>query len=157
MGSQLGLLSRSKDYTKVILYHLTFSLYALWGFKVCYIRLKWRGTSKEWLFVKMDQGFLTCFLLMIVCFFVEQKRRNVRRFWIFWLLMREGRVRKLIETKPIFFFSTNTSSDIQSRIQSILGVPAIRQYEKYLGLPALVGGAKKQSFIYIKERVWKKL
>ena len=102
MGSQLGLLSRSKDYTKVILYHLTFSLYALWGFKVCYIRLKWRGTSKEWLFVKMDQGFLTCFLLMIVCFFVEQKRRNVRRFWIFWLLMREGRVRKLIETKPIF-------------------------------------------------------
>ena len=103
MDSQLGLLSRSKDYTKVILYHLTFSLYALWGFKVCYIRLKWRGTSKEWLFVKMDQGFLTCFLLMIVCFFVEQKRRNVRRFWIFWLLMREGRVRKLIETKPIFF------------------------------------------------------
>ena len=43
------------------------------------------------------------------------------------------------------------------RIQAILGVPAIRQYEQYLGLPALVGRAKKQSFIYIKERVWKKL
>ena len=37
------------------------------------------------------------------------------------------------------------------------GVSAIRQYEKYLGLPALVGRAKKQSFIYIKERVWEKL
>ena len=30
-------------------------------------------------------------------------------------------------------------------------------YEKYLGLPALVGRARKQSFIYIKERIWKKL
>ena len=34
---------------------------------------------------------------------------------------------------------------------------AIHQYEKYLGLPAFVGRAKKQSFIYLKERVWKKL
>ena len=33
----------------------------------------------------------------------------------------------------------------------------IRQYEKYLGLPTLVGRAKKRSFIYLKERVWKKL
>ena len=71
--------------------------------------------------------------------------------------MREVQVRKLIETKLIFFFSTNTSSDIQSRIQSILGVSTIRQYEKYLGLPALVGRVKKQSFIYIMKRVWKKL
>ena len=39
----------------------------------------------------------------------------------------------------------------------LLGVPAIQQYEKYLGLPALVGRAKKQSFVYIKERVWRKL
>ena len=46
---------------------------------------------------------------------------------------------------------------MQTRIQNILGVPAIRQYEKYLGLPALVGRAKKQSFTYIKERVWRKL
>ena len=38
-----------------------------------------------------------------------------------------------------------------------MGVPAIRQYEKYLGLPALVGREKKRSFIYLKERVWKKL
>ena len=36
-------------------------------------------------------------------------------------------------------------------------MPVIRQYEKYIGLPAPVGRAKKQSFIYLKERVWKKL
>ena len=68
-----------------------------------------------------------------------------------------GSGQKTNRDKTNIFFSTNTSSDIQSRIQSILGVPAIQQYEKYLGLPVLVGRAKKQSFIYIKERVWKKL
>ena len=31
------------------------------------------------------------------------------------------------------------------------------QYEKYLGLPSLVGKGKKASFRYIKERVWRKL
>lgn len=46
---------------------------------------------------------------------------------------------------------------MQSNIQQFLGVPAIWQYEKYLGFPALVGRAKKQSFIYLKERVWRKL
>lgn len=39
----------------------------------------------------------------------------------------------------------------------LLGVPSIRQYEKYLGLPAFVAKAKKQSFVYIKEQIWKKL
>ena len=36
-------------------------------------------------------------------------------------------------------------------------VPVILQYEKYLGLPSLVGKNKKASFNYIKERVWKKI
>ena len=46
---------------------------------------------------------------------------------------------------------------MQTRIQNILGVPAIHQYEKYLGLPALVGRVKKHRFACIKERVWRKL
>ena len=32
------------------------------------------------------------------------------------------------------------------------GVSKIKQYEKYLGLPSLVGKGKKASFNYIKER-----
>ena len=71
--------------------------------------------------------------------------------------MKEDRGKKLIEIKLIFFFSSNTPPGIQIAIKQLLGVPAIHQYEKYLGLPALVGRAKKQSFIYLKERVWKKL
>ena len=33
----------------------------------------------------------------------------------------------------------------------------IKHYDKYLGLPSLVGRDKKASFDYIKERVWRKL
>ena len=65
--------------------------------------------------------------------------------------------KKVNRDKTNVFFSSNTSHEVQVRIQQILGVPSIRQFEKYLGLLALVGRAKKQSFIYIKEMVWKKL
>jgi hypothetical protein len=39
----------------------------------------------------------------------------------------------------------------------MLEVPAIKQYERYLGLPSFVGRAKYSSFAQIKERVWSKL
>lgn len=44
--------------------------------------------------------------------------------------------------------SSNTQKDVQVRIQHFLGVPAIRQYEKYLGLLALAAELRsKVSFI----------
>ena len=57
------------------------------------------------------------------------------------------------------FFSNSVLEEVKHGIKVILGVPEIRQYEKYLGLPSLVGKGKKQkkSFNYIKEKVWKKL
>ena len=42
-------------------------------------------------------------------------------------------------------------------IKLALGVPEIMQYERYLGLPSFVGKGKKESFNYIKKRVWQKL
>ena len=39
----------------------------------------------------------------------------------------------------------------------MLGVLEIKEYEKYLGLPAVVGRKKKESLVYIKERIWGKL
>ena len=46
---------------------------------------------------------------------------------------------------------------MQDAIISLLGVPEIKQYEKYLGLPSFVGQSKKASLLYIKERVWSKI
>ena len=59
--------------------------------------------------------------------------------------------------KPVFFFSLNTRHGTRTTIAAFLDVPAVQQYEKYLGLPALVGRNKKNSFSLIKERIWKKL
>ena len=64
-----------------------------------------------------------------------------------------GSRQKINKEKTNLFFSTNTSPEVQESIQQLLGVPSIRNFEKYLGLPALVGKGKKQSFSYIKEHV----
>ena len=72
-------------------------------------------------------------------------------------IYERGSGQKINQEKTNIFFSSNTQAHVKDWIQALLGVPAIRQYEKYLGLPTLIGRAKKQSFVYIKERVWKKL
>lgn len=61
------------------------------------------------------------------------------------------------KNKTTLFISKSTSEELRDHIKVALGVPEIRQYEKYLRLPSLVGWNKKASFNYIKERIWKKI
>ena len=55
------------------------------------------------------------------------------------------------------FFSKSVPEEEKHGIKVAIGVPEILHYEKYLGLPSLVGKGKKESFNYIKEKVWRKL
>ena len=64
---------------------------------------------------------------------------------------------KINRGKTSIFFSKSTIETMRTKIKDTLGVPKIRHYEKYLGLPSLVGRHKKVSFDYIKERMWRKL
>jgi len=59
--------------------------------------------------------------------------------------------------KTSIFFSKSTTEAMRIEIKEVLGVPEILHYDKYLGLPLLVGRHKKASFDYIKDRVWRKL
>ena len=61
------------------------------------------------------------------------------------------------QEKTTLFFSKAMSEEKKGEILSFLGVPEIKEYEKYLGLPAVVGKNKKASLNYIKERVWAKI
>ena len=61
------------------------------------------------------------------------------------------------KSKTSIFFSKSTPKARRQFIKEAFGVPEIRNYEKYLGLPSLIGKRKKATFEYIKERVWKKL
>ena len=56
--------------------------------------------------------------------------------------------------KTTLFFSKNTDAATQEALKVALNVPAIRHYEKYLGLPSFVGRNKKACFTQIKERIW---
>jgi hypothetical protein len=53
--------------------------------------------------------------------------------------------------------SAKYSQAMQEDLKDILGVPSIQQYEKYLGLPSLIGKEKITCFSQIKERVWSKV
>lgn len=55
------------------------------------------------------------------------------------------------------FFSKSTSEKRRHFIKNTLGVVEIQEYEKYWGLPSLVGRNKKASFNFIKELVQRKL
>lgn len=58
--------------------------------------------------------------------------------------------------KTTFFFSGSVNKTSRQVIKGILGVREEHHYEKYLGLPSLIGRGKTGSFNYIKERVWSK-
>ena len=55
--------------------------------------------------------------------------------------------------KTTLFFSKAMADDKKGKILNFLGVLEIKEYEKYLGLPAVVGQNKKESLNYIKEKV----
>ena len=59
--------------------------------------------------------------------------------------------------KTSLFFSSNTPGDIKEEIKKRFGAQVIKQHEKYLGLPSLVGRCKRNTFNEIKEKLGKKL
>uniref|UniRef100_A0A7N2RBZ2 RNase H type-1 domain-containing protein n=1 Tax=Quercus lobata TaxID=97700 RepID=A0A7N2RBZ2_QUELO len=64
---------------------------------------------------------------------------------------------QLIQAKTSLFFSKNTPSEVQEEIKNKFGAQLIKQHEKYLGLPSLVGRNKRNTFNSIKEKLGKKL
>lgn len=96
------------------------------------------GIFKGWPFVEMTLVYLIYFLLMIVLFCHASMEKCQKMLEILEIYKRGSR-QKINREKTNIFFSSNTSQPIQSCIQQLLGVPTIRQYEKYLGLPSLVG------------------
>ena len=59
--------------------------------------------------------------------------------------------------KSSLFFSPNTFEEIQHDIKQRFGANIIRQHEKYLGLPSLVGKNKQNTFWQIKEKIANRL
>jgi hypothetical protein len=61
---------------------------------------------------------------------------------------------KLNREKTSIFFSKNTNTVVKNHLLSIAGVSSTRRYEKYLGLPSLIGRSRVAAFSGIKSRIW---
>ena len=64
---------------------------------------------------------------------------------------------KLNTSKTAIFFSWNTSPEIKKNILDEARIPCSQRYDKYLGLPALVGKSQTREFKSIIDRVSKRL
>ena len=74
------------------------------------------------------------------------------------LLYENASGQKVNGDKTALFFSHNTPQDRRTSITSLFGTsPSSTHFEKYLGLPAVIGRAKKQAFHEVKDRIWKRL
>ena len=60
---------------------------------------------------------------------------------------------KINQGKTTFFFGRSVSPASRNAIKNLLGVLEIKEYERCLGLPAVVGKNRRASLNYIKERV----
>jgi hypothetical protein len=58
-------------------------------------------------------------------------------------------------SKSEVFFSRNLSRAGQEDLSNITGVKHVLGTGTYLGLPSMVGRSKKETFAYIKDRIWK--
>ena len=72
-------------------------------------------------------------------------------------LYEQASGQKLNREKTTMFFSKGFTEERRMELEEFLGVNEIREYEKYLALPDVVGRNKKESLNYIRERVWNKL
>ena len=75
--------------------------------------------------------------------FCSAKEEECQKILDIQAIYERGLGQKINREKTNIFFSFNTPREVQAQIQQVLGVPAIRHFEKYLGLTALVGRAKK--------------
>ena len=89
--------------------------------------------------------------------FCRAKMGDVQALQSALTLYEKASGQKVNGAKTNLFFGKSVPDSTKIALKNFLGVPKIKEYEKYLGLPAVVGKNKRESLIYIKERIWSKL
>ena len=59
--------------------------------------------------------------------------------------------------KTTIFFSNNTPQVVKQSITSFFGTSTSTKFDKYLGLPPILGRSKKLAFNEIKDRIFRRL
>jgi hypothetical protein len=76
-----------------------------------------------------------------------------------WLLENYEKAsgQRLNRSKTSIFFSRNTSPEMREKILQLSNIPASQRYDKYLGLPALVGKSRIREFKSITDRARRRM
>lgn len=115
--------------------------------------------------VGLSQGFLllgvgcvstTYSSQTTVCYSVRRTLLNVLIYTLLNLYEQASGQRLNLE-KTSIFFSKKTPLTDQNLILQALGVQASNCFEKYLGLPALVGRSRRLAFMFVKDRIWNRI
>jgi hypothetical protein len=64
---------------------------------------------------------------------------------------------KINRKKTSVYFNKNTRQETRVAIMQEVGADSVQQFERYLGLLALIGSSKVSSFNFIKSIIWTKL
>jgi hypothetical protein len=65
--------------------------------------------------------------------------------------------KKLNKEKTSLFSSKNTKAPIKQHFTASSKLRATRAFEKYLGLPVMVGKSRMHAFKSIKDRIWSRM
>lgn len=102
--------------------------------------------------------------MLIICFFADDSIlfciANLREWRCIQEILAGYEVasgQKINKDKSLIFFSRNTKQEVRDAINQEANVDSVRQFERYLGLPALIGRSRISSFNSIKGRIWSKL
>ena len=89
--------------------------------------------------------------------FCRANMGDCRRIWD--VLQNYGAAsgQKINKDKTSLFFSKNTIASVQAEIKCLFGAQVIKQHDRYLGLPSLIGRGKKKAFNRIKDQLSRKL
>ena len=90
----------------------------------------------------MDQNCLIYFLQITALFFCKASLEECGSLQRILQVYMRASSQQLNRAKTSLFFSSNIDHSIQEEIKRRFGTQVIRQHEKYLGLPLLVGRKK---------------
>ena len=103
-----------------------------------------------------SSGFSLTFADDCTVFGKASKEEGLRLKKILEVYERESG-QKLNREKTSLFFSKNTKEEVKEVVKDMFGAQIIHHYERYLGLPLLVGKGKKKAFHRILDQVGKKV
>ena len=121
-----------------------------------------KSSVKEW----QIRGFSLCrdgpkisllFFADDSLLFCQAHLREVQKIQEIMVVDEKVSGQKINSNKTTLFFGKLVSEMVKNFIKDLLGVPEIKQYKKYFGLPTVVGKNRRASINYIKDRVWGKL